>query len=221
MRDGDFEDFVSDFGEATTRIQASSSDIEKWRGRLPDRLLSWWSEEGWSGYADGLFWLVNPSDYEDIVEEWLGDTELGGQDKFHVVARTAFGVLYASGESMGCDVVISCPRNSIFAGKFKTNSKEQLDVDIRSFLAVGDKEKYDFKDRWRVPLFDRALKSLGSLASDEMYGFEPALVLGGERKLENLRKVKLDQHLTILRQFGDPDFPFKNIDFDAIIKSHQ
>ena len=52
-----------------------------------------------------------------------------------------------------------------------------------------------------------------------MYGFEPAIVLGGKMRLENLRKVKLDQHLTILRQLAAPTMPFSNLDIDKLMKS--
>ncbi len=52
------------------------------------------------------------------------------------------------------------------------------------------------------PLFDRAVKSLGPLAADEMYGFEPALALGGKAELESLRRVKAVEHLVLLAQLG-------------------
>jgi hypothetical protein len=35
--------------------------------------------------------------------------------------------------------------------------------------------------------------------------------------LENLRKVKLDQHLTILHHLAPPAMPFSNIDVDKLI----
>jgi hypothetical protein len=52
-----------------------------------------------------------------------------------------------------------------------------------------------------------------------MYGFAPALAVGGVMTLEHLRKVKVDQHLTILRQLAAPSFPFGNVDLDKIIQS--
>ncbi|WP_369586526.1 GAD-like domain-containing protein [Kingella oralis] len=45
--------------------------INKYRGKLPDRLLEYWQEYGFCHFADGLFWLTNPEDYEDILAEWL------------------------------------------------------------------------------------------------------------------------------------------------------
>jgi hypothetical protein len=52
-----------------------------------------------------------------------------------------------------------------------------------------------------------------------MYGFEPALVLGGRMTFDRLRRVKLDQHLTILRQLAAPTMPFANVDIDKLVRS--
>ena len=51
-----------------------------------------------------------------------------------------------------------------------------------------------------------------------MYGFEPAIILGGKMQLENLAKLKLDVHLTILRQLAAPTMPYANIDIDKLLK---
>ncbi|MNR02129.1 hypothetical protein D3C85_1179700 [compost metagenome] len=51
-----------------------------------------------------------------------------------------------------------------------------------------------------------------------MYGFEPALVLGGSATLKNLRRLKLDPHLLILREFDTPTLPFSNVDLDKLMK---
>jgi hypothetical protein len=56
-------------------------------------------------------------------------------------------------------------------------------------------------------LFRRARRKLGLLKSDEMYGFVPALMLGGSEELENLEKVKIIEHLIFLSQLS-PLKPF-------------
>jgi hypothetical protein len=105
MRDENFEVFIDEFGEATHRVEVPVASIEKWRGKLPDQLLTNWQEEGWCGYANGLFWTVDPDDYEDIVDEWLEDIPLEQLDAFHVIARTAFGDLYLWGEKTGASTL--------------------------------------------------------------------------------------------------------------------
>lgn len=61
-------------------------------------LLSIWRDEGWAGYGNGRFWLVNPDEYEHIKDAWLEETPLANLDTFHVIARSAFGDLYLCGE---------------------------------------------------------------------------------------------------------------------------
>lgn len=41
MRDEDFEVFIEESGEATQRVEVKETAIEKWRGKLPDKLLSY------------------------------------------------------------------------------------------------------------------------------------------------------------------------------------
>jgi hypothetical protein len=48
--------------------------------------------------------------------------------------------------------------------------------------------------------FLSALERLGYCAYDECYGYFPALALGGSEKVENLQKVKLREHLSLLFQ---------------------
>lgn len=218
MRDRAFEMFIDEFGEATHRVEAPQTAIDKWRGKLPDRLLTYWEVEGWCGYADGLFWIVDPDDYEDLVEEWLEGSKLQQVDVFHVIARTAFGKLYLCGESTGQSLTLNCTTHAIFALErdLKRQDKQDIDISIRAFLGLS-KDNCDLYDESDHPLFARAFETLGNLEPDEMYGFEPALVVGGKMLLENLRKVKLDQHLTILRQLAAPIMPFANIDIDALI----
>lgn len=62
--------------------------------------------------------------------------------------------------------------------------------------------------------FERARSKLGALEPHEIYGFEPAIVLGGKVLLENLAKVHATVHLTLLRMFGEPTFPFSGIDIE-------
>lgn len=216
MRDEDFSFFIDEFGEAVAHHEVSADIIDRWKGRLPEKLLQYWKEEGWAGYADGLFWTVNPEDYEELLDEWLDGTRLEEVDSFHVIARSGLGLLYLCGEQTGCGVRIDCSLHAIFAHDLKRKSKEEIERRLPWFFSNLEPKACDLKDANRVPLFKRARASLGPLAADEMYGFEPALVLGGEMTLANLRKVKVAQHLMLLRQLAPPTIPFNEIDFGKL-----
>ena len=160
MRDEDFAYFISKFGEATSRVDVPSDDIEKWRKHLPGQLLRYWNDEGWCGYANGLFWTVDPDDYEDIVDEWLADTPLEQLDSFHVIARSAFGNLYLWGEKTGDCVIIASNINSIiFLNSNLKNEMDDPDFDARVFFSNKSPAQCDIKDEDGEPLFERALSS--------------------------------------------------------------
>ena len=98
VKDEYFELFIEEFGEATHTDKVPEKSIQRYTGILPNQLLHYWKIEGWSAYANGLFWTVNPEDYDDLVEQWLEDTRYPKIDKYHCIARSAFGDMYVWGE---------------------------------------------------------------------------------------------------------------------------
>jgi hypothetical protein len=54
-------------------------------------------------------------------------------------------------------------------------------------------------------MFVPALKKLGRLKHDEMYGLVPALALGGSPSTNYLQKVKAVEHLVLLGQLAPLD----------------
>lgn len=209
MRDEDFELFIENFGEATSRVEVPQASFEKFEKTLPAQLLKYWSEEGWASYLDGLFSIVNPDEYQDVLDMWLEDTIFEQVDSYHVIARTGFGKLYVWGEKTGPSLTVSCPTHSLIALEkdFKGPLKNP-DFRVQTFFGAKTPSECDFKDAAKQPLFKRAAGKLGPLERDELYGFEPALIAGGQMNLDHLKKVKLDVHLTLLRQLAPPKVPF-------------
>lgn len=192
------------FGPAIETASVSPEAIARFKEKLPDQLLNYWRQYGWSGYGKGLFWLVNPDEYEPALEAWIGDTPLMEQDAYYVIARSAFGELFLWGAKTGQSLKIK----SLWGMTFPSDESEDIvqgksDRLVRYFFSTLKAKDLDQKDHLDKPLFDRALRTLGPLAPDEMYGFEPALAVGGKAELKNLRKVKAVEHLVILAQLGE------------------
>ncbi|MEQ2027448.1 GAD-like domain-containing protein [Xenorhabdus szentirmaii] len=207
MRDEYFKCLIDDLGEATQYKVVPTDAIEKWLGKLPDQLLYYWKTEGWNSYKDGLFSIVNPDDYEDIVDMWLEDTPFESMDSYHVIARSGFGKLYLCGQETGKNLSISCYSNTIIHDKneFYKKDKRAFDLDIFTFFANKSVEYLDLKENDTHDIFSRAVKKYGPLEENEIFGFEPAIVLGGDIKFENVRKLNMHIHFDILRQFSEPD----------------
>jgi hypothetical protein len=69
---------------------------------------------------------------------------------------------------------------------------------VQDFIVSRNVGSNNFED-----LFEPARKKLGTLRRDEMYGFVPALMLGGSETVDNLEKVKAVEHLVILSQLAE------------------
>jgi hypothetical protein len=193
--DEDFALFLTHFGPPIDRRYVPPSTIDRYRGKLPDQLLAYWEEYGWCGYADGLFWTVNPQEYEPALEAWIGETPFMEQDAYHVIARSAFGTLYLWGEETGDTLSVMAPASTCLTSP--PDNDIDRDFQVRLFFGGMSREANDVEG-----LFAPALQQLGRLAHDEMYGFVPALALGGALTLSNLRKVKAVEHLVILAQLA-------------------
>ncbi|SFF82114.1 hypothetical protein SAMN05518865_10532 [Duganella sp. CF458] len=188
--------FLEKMGPPIQKRHVPPSSVKRFRGKLPDQLLAYWEEHGWCGYADGLFWTVDPQEYEPVLEAWIGETPFVENDAYHLIARSAFGELYFWGERTGESLRLFAPGSyclpieSVF-------EEDELELGVRAFFSIRDREENDFAE-----MFVPALEKLGHLKHDEMYGFAPALALGGPSTLKNLTKVKAVEHLVILSQLA-------------------
>lgn len=197
--DENFEYFLKKMGPTIDRRYVPPSSIERYRGKLPDQLLAYWEEHGWCGYADGLFWTVDPHEYEPALEAWIGETEFMEMDAYHIIARSAFGELYFWGEKTGSSLKLFAPgsfcipRESVLIG-------EKMNFGVQVFFGSQTRSRNDFEG-----MFAPALRRLGPLKHDEMYGFVPAIGIGGPSTVGNIQKVKAVEHLVILAQLAPLD----------------
>ncbi|WP_426151547.1 GAD-like domain-containing protein [Pseudomonas sp. DC3000-4b1] len=192
--DEDFQYFLKKFGAGFERREVPQASTERYKGKLPERLMKYWKFYGWCGYAEGLFWTVNPQDYEDVVKAFLEGTLFETRDTYHVIAKSGFGELYLWGEKTANCLKISSYFNKYFYNP-KTSDIHNGPRAVSFFFAFQTPSYNDMND-----LFEPALKSLGRLKHDEIYGFVPALAFGGEPTLKRLRKVKDVEHMLLLAQ---------------------
>lgn len=205
IMDEHFDYFYNDegFGPPIYSELVSDDIINKYKGKLPNQLLEYWKAFGFSGWGNGLFWLVNPEEYQDVLDAWLENIETQPHEEYFVIARSAFGDLQVWGTIHGNCYKISSTISSIFPN-IEVMKKNEGDYLIKNFFASQDKKYQNFKDFYNKPLFERAVKKYGELTKNEMFGFEPALVLGGEAKLENVRKLPIISHLQFLASLDTP-----------------
>lgn len=194
------------FAPAIDRREVPPEKIEKFRGKLPDKLLEYWQVYGWCGYAQGLFWTVDPDDWADTLEDWLGGTRYLQQDDYYVIARSAFGKLVLWGTRTGQSLKIVAPYGWMFPSfDPRRFAEDGPDLRLELFFASTSKDTYDLNDTNDKPLFEQALAKLGPLSHNTMYGFVPALALGGEPSVDRLQILDAHVHLNILSQVTELD----------------
>ena len=202
-----FEYFVNKMGPSVHRREVPLSTREKYKDRLPLLLISHWENYGWSGYGDGIFWTVDPAEYDVFIPDWLAASNITHPDTFIVIARSAFGDLYLWQEKTGSRLTICSVYGRYWLRK-ASSSPFNPDISVQAFFASKKPENNDLEG-----LFHEALKTLGPLQPDEMYGFVPALALGGPADLKHLQKLKTIEHLTFLSQLAPlTDWGFPDLD---------
>lgn len=198
--------FTEQVGKPAFRQEVPHSSIERYKGILPDKLLMHWTDHGWCGYGDEIFWTVNPQKYEGVTASLIRGSPLENRDRYHLIARGAFGDLYLFGEHTGFSVKI-LPHISRYRASVYEIAAADMDREVQSFFLSKEKASVDFDN-----MFEAAKKKLGTLNHDEMYGFVPALAFGSPCELARLEKVKTMEHLTLLSQIR-PLEPYSFSDF--------
>lgn len=199
-----FDYFLSKMGPQTEKILPTQSDIEKFSNLLPNKLLDYWNAYGWGGFHNGLFWIVNPDEFSPVVEAWLNGTDIKNKDGYLAIARTAFGRTFLWNKKTGQNITINPHQSLIITSppdEYVANGNDTKS--LQAFFSSTKPDSLDIDDTKDKKIFKRALKKLGPVASDEMYGFEPALSIGGLPSLENLVIVKIVPHLVLLEQLGE------------------
>lgn len=90
--------FLEQRGESTFSKKVDNQVILNWENKPPSSLLRIWQELGWCSFYNGLLWIVNPDEYQYLVDTWLDNTKYQQLDNFYCIARTAFGECLLYGE---------------------------------------------------------------------------------------------------------------------------
>ena len=196
--------FLKEMGAGRRYKAIPAEFFAKYEGVLPRGLLEFWVEEGWSSYADGLFWTVDPEEYSWVAEAWVSTCPSVPQSDFHVFARNAYGEFYCLSADAGCVITISCPTGLLVASKNLLKPRRDSELAAQTFFATGSRIKFDLVDSTDTPLFPSALMKYGQVGANEVYGFIPLLTLGGDSNIENIERVRMDVHLDILRASMEP-----------------
>jgi hypothetical protein len=182
--------------------------LDRYKGFAPDLLLEHWRTKGLGLSHRGLLQFCDPEDHVFALDTVLGeDAELRPSESM-VYAYTAFGELFVW-NTRWLTLRIDLPLRRISPRYPITVPPEaSKELTLSSALASISLDTYDMRDANGEPLFERTVQKLGPLAFGEVYGFFPALALGGAWEIGKLHRVRASEHFAILAQLG----PFTIID---------
>ncbi|TYR78598.1 DUF1851 domain-containing protein [Priestia megaterium] len=177
------EKLLSDF---KMNSKVPSEIIERYKNIVPKEIIDFWQNYGFGTFMQGYFKSVNPEEYIDILQE----SSQRYKDSV---------VLFATG--MG-DLVIWA-EGYVRLLNFRYGVLKTVMPNFLYFFKSLDSEKFREEYlKWQP--YPKAVENWGGISYEECFGYTPLLGLGGAEKVENLKKVKLKEHILIITEFMGP-----------------
>ncbi|WP_105979965.1 T6SS immunity protein Tdi1 domain-containing protein [Bacillus paralicheniformis] len=161
--------------------------IDRYKNEIPDELLEVWRSYGFGSILNGYLKIINPDHFQDVVKDSYFRSEVSIP-----IFSTGLGDIIAWEENRYLRLI------NYRKGKFKGIAAGFEfffeDLESESFC-----EKYlDWKN------YSEGVEIYGKPNYDECFGYVPLLGLGGAEKVENMKKVKLIEHIYLITQFMGP-----------------
>lgn len=175
------ENVLSDF------IKYSDVDekiINQYENQLPQEIIDLWKNYGYGTFYNGYLKVINPNEYKELVEK----TYFQGNVSIPIFA-TAFGD------------IITWEKNQ-FLGilKYRYGENDVISDGFDFFFEDLQAGEFD-KDHFTINKYKEAIDKYGKLEYDECFGYTPILVMGGNESVDNLKKVKIKEHIALISNF--------------------
>jgi len=170
----------------STIQKVSDNLISKYNGKVPNEILDLWKEFGFGTFMDDYIKVVNPDDFEEILQE----TSKRYKDAI---------VLFST--SLGDLIVWSDNYVRLVSYRYGTVKTILFSFDF-FFNNIRDEDFRNEDLEWQP--YQKAIEKYGKPAYNECFGYVPLLGIGGEEKVENLDKVKLVEHIYLITEFMGP-----------------
>lgn len=197
-----FSYLIRRLGEPELAQRVSKDEIESYRGRLPNALLTFWEEHGRGSYRDGTYWICDPAPYQSVINEIFKFDPKYKPEKMTAIGYDALGNLWVWGDEFRKITVhtrLSEVYNAPEASFTDSDTGEKFPKDFSISSGLTAFMDYDPpSDDEGEPLIPQAIERLGRLNHNEIYGYVPALALGGENMAKNLQKFTAPEHMSFL-----------------------
>lgn len=196
-------EFAEVWGTPYVFVDVPAERFSEFAGSVPDLLIDFWREFGYSGFHNGLLWICDPVEWQPAVDAWTAGVELAtGPDQWIAVTRTAFGAMQLWGRRTGMSLEV-VPHHGLIVSSDKssrmTTADDRNDQIYGHFLSL-ESETLDIPDEDEQDVFDRVVELNAPVGPDTMYGLVPALALGGSIRAENFETVDARVHMRLLSE---------------------
>lgn len=169
---------------------------------MPDALIQFWQEHGRGAYEDGLYWFCDPALYQPVINEIFKFDPEYNPLEMTVVGHDAFGELlvwHRERFNVSVNLLDGTVFNPPEASRTDSDTGKRFTADFcAGVFLTGFLDADPPTDEDGEPIIPDAKARLGKLAVNEIYGFVPALMLGGQRLSANLQKFYAPEHMAYL-----------------------
>lgn len=174
------DELLNDFVQVDT---VKEDLIREYEGKVPNEIISLWKQYGFGSFLNGFLKVVNPNEFKELLTE--------SSQRFHDGI-----VIFAT--SMGDLIIWSDGFVRILNFRYGVNDTIMASFEF-FFEDLADTEFKEKDLKW-LPYPD-AVERYGAPEYDECFGYVPLLGLGGAEQVENLKKMKLKEHIQIITHF--------------------
>lgn len=170
------EDFV-------TVKKVGTELIDKYEKILPKEIITLWREKGFGVFYGGYLKVINPDEYKHLIEE----SYFQGNVSIPIFA-TAFGDIITWEENRFVGIL-----------DYRFNDNDVISDGFEYFYDIIS-ENECASEFFTLDIYEKAVKKHGELKYDECFGYFPLLALGGQDSVNNLRKVKMMEHIALIAE---------------------
>jgi hypothetical protein len=154
--------------------------------RLPEAMIDMLEQDNFSSFHSQTLWLCDPDEMKSVNDSWLPQFP-----KAEIFLRTALGDFFFWDGQM-CWICLVHDAQILRSSANITWFMADIITDTGFFRSLG------------LPKFSNlGRKQLGSLESDQVYFFTPAIGLGGNMASSKIEKGNLAVTLDILSQMNE------------------
>ena len=158
--------------------------INIYKDIIPKKLLNIWKEYGFGSFMNNYIKIINPTEYKELLEK----SYFRGKEAIPVMV-TGFG-----------DIITWEKNRYLCIVKYRKGVFDVIEDGFEYFL--DDLMDYEYvSDFIENSQYREAITYNGKLNFDECFGYTPLLGLGGCEKAENLKKVKIKEHIELIALF--------------------